>query len=109
MNGFQQSIRLEMPDNMKLTSVYPVSTKTNFACVAGEGEAINLPFPVQNADDVAKAMVAGIEKGKALVYPCKLWPPSKVLFSAFKGARALYWNIEIKNFKRYVASRKKKK
>jgi len=47
LNGFQQGIRLEMPENMKMTCIYPVSTHTNFATVAGNGVPVDLPEPVQ--------------------------------------------------------------
>ena len=53
MKGFQQAIRVETPKNLKITCVYPVSTKTNFFEVGGAGHKVEQPFPVQSADAVA--------------------------------------------------------
>lgn len=107
LNGFQQAIRLEMPENMKLTCIYPVSTKTNFATVAGDGEAVDLPSPVQDVNEVADAVVEGVEKGKESIYPCKVYPPSKAIFTVSKAARAAYWKSEGKKFKKYLALKAK--
>lgn len=108
VNGFQQAIRLEKPQNMKLTCVYPVSTLTNFASVAGAGEAVELPSPVQSAEEVADAMVKGIEKGKESIYPCKIYPPSKAVFTISKTARTSYWKSEGEKFRRYIESKNNK-
>ena len=57
MKGFQQAIRVESPKNLKITCVYPVSTRTNFFNVGTGGRKITPPFPVQEPDKVAKAVV----------------------------------------------------
>ena len=36
MHGFQQGVRLEKPDNVQLTCLYPVATNTNFFRVAND-------------------------------------------------------------------------
>lgn len=107
LNGFQQGIRLEMPENMKLTCVYPVFTKTNFAKVAGAGIEVDMPSPVQDVNEVADAVVDGIDKCKESVYPCKVCPPSKAIFTVSKAARAAYWKSEGKKFKKYLAQKAK--
>ena len=108
LNGFQQGIRLEMPESMKMTCIYPVSTHTNFATVAGNGVPVELPEPVQAVDEVADAVVKGIDEYAESVYPCKIYPASKAVFTISKGARALYWESEAKKFRRQMAERKNK-
>lgn len=107
LNGFQQAIRLEKPDNLTLTCIYPVSTKTNFAKVAGEGEEVDLPSPVQDVEEVADAAVSGIIAGKESIYPCKVYLPSKVIMSLFPFARRAYWNQENAKFLRHLERHKK--
>lgn len=106
LNGFQQGIRLEKPETMKMTCIYPVSTQTNFATVAGNGEPVALPEPVQPVDEVADAVVDGIDKCKESVYPCKIYPASKAVFTISKAARAFYWESEAKKFRAYLESKK---
>ena len=48
--GFQQAVRTEKPDNLKMTCLYPVATDTNFFVVAADGEKFEKPFPVQKPD-----------------------------------------------------------
>ena len=45
-SGIQQGIRLEKPDNVQLTCLYPVATDTNFFPTANEIQ-FRKPFPVQ--------------------------------------------------------------
>jgi len=106
LNGFQQGIRLEMPENMKLTCIYPVSTKTAFAKVAGNGVEVDMPSPVQDVNEVADAVVDGIDKQKESVYPCKVYTLTKPIFTVSKAARAAYWESENKKFRKFIANKK---
>ena len=54
LEGFQQAIRLEKPENMKFTCLYPVATDTNFFKVAANGVQFEKPFPVQSPSVAAK-------------------------------------------------------
>ncbi|MCF0151207.1 MAG: SDR family NAD(P)-dependent oxidoreductase [Firmicutes bacterium] len=102
LKGFQQAIRLEKPENMKLTCVYPVATDTNFFNVAGGGTEVEKPFPVQTPEVVAKAIVNGIEKGKKQIYPCPIYLPSKFLMTICPPVRAIYWKIEQRKLARFL-------
>lgn len=93
MHGFQQGVRLEKPDNVQLTCLYPVATNTNFFPTANEIQ-FRKPFPVQQPDVVARKMVEGIEKGKAKVSPCPLFGVSKVLMGVCPPVRTVYWALE---------------
>jgi short-subunit dehydrogenase len=102
LEGFQQAIRLEKPDNMKFTCLYPVATDTNFFKVAADGVQFEKPFPVQNPVTVAKKMVRGIEKGKKSVSPCPLFAVGKALMTVFPFVRTIYWKLELGKLKRFL-------
>ncbi|MBR3955021.1 MAG: SDR family NAD(P)-dependent oxidoreductase [Clostridia bacterium] len=103
MNGFQQGIRLEKPDNVQLTCLYPVATDTNFFKTANKF-IFKKPFPVQQPDVVAAKMVEGIENGAENVSPCMLFTISKQLMKFMPFVRSIYWGMEKKKFEEYKAS-----
>lgn len=110
LEGFQQAIRLEMPDNMKLTCLYPVATDTNFFVTAADGIEFEKPFPVQKPTVVARKMIKGIEDCKESVSPCPLFAFSKVLMTVCPPARTLYWYLETQKlwrFKKKIEGMKK--
>ena len=102
MKGFQDAVRHEGKSNIKLTCVYPVSTNTNFFNVGGNGIKMEKPFPVQEPDAVADAVIKGIEKKKTSVYPCKIFRPSKVLMTVVPPVKAAYLATERKRLERFV-------
>lgn len=102
MKGFQQAIRIESPKNMKITCVYPVSTKTNFFEVGGAGHKVEQPFPVQTAQAVAKAMIRGVERGRRQVYPCPVYLPSRFLMNVLPPVRWLYLRSQHKMLLRFL-------
>lgn len=105
VEGFQQALRLELPDNIQLTCLYPVATDTNFFKTANSRE-FEKPFPLQKADHVAKAMVRGIEKGKKSVSPSKLFGLAKLLMKFFPFIRNIYWAMEKAKLNRFIESGK---
>ncbi len=104
MNGFQQGIRMEMPENMQLTCLYPIATATNFFKVANK-KGFEKPFPVQRADIVAKKMLKGLEKGKKSVSPSALFSVGLVLFAVLPFIKTIYLKIEKAKFERFLANR----
>lgn len=98
LNGFQESVRLEKPENVQITCLYPVSTDTAFFDSPVE---IEKPFPVQTPDIVARKFVKGIERGKNKVNPSKLFTLASVLFRVLPPVRTLYWKHEKKKFLDY--------
>ena len=102
MKGFQEAIRLEAPENLKLTAVYPVSTATNFFNVGGNGIDMGRPFPVQTAEVVAERMIDGIAKAKKHIYPCKVFKPSKLLMNTVPPVKKFYWGLEKRRLKKFV-------
>ncbi len=102
MKGFQQAIRYETPKNLQITCVYPVSTKTNFFNVGGGGRKMEVPFPVQAPEDVAKAVVKGVDKLKKHIYPCPVYLPSKYLMNAVPPVRTIYLKAQQGKLNRFV-------
>ncbi len=100
MNGFQQAIRLEKPENLQITCLYPVATDTNFFKVANAVE-FEKPFPVQKPSHVAKKMIEGIEQGKERVYPSGLFGLAKVLMGVAPPVRTVYWKMETRKLERF--------
>ncbi|MBO4914194.1 MAG: SDR family NAD(P)-dependent oxidoreductase [Oscillospiraceae bacterium] len=100
LNGFQQAIRLEKPDNLQITCLYPVATDTNFFKVANPVE-FEKPFPVQKPEHVAKKMIEGIESGKARVSPSGLFGFAKVLMGVAPPVRTVYWKLETAKLERF--------
>ena len=93
MEGFQQGIRFELPENMKLTCLYPIATDTGFFAAANDVE-FERPFPVQSPKVVAKKMVAALEKGKKSVNPSFLFTLSGVLFGICPPIKSVYLGLE---------------
>jgi short-subunit dehydrogenase len=102
MKGFQEAIRPETPKNLKITCVYPVATKTNFFEVGGAGHKVDKPFPVQEADTVARAAIRGAERGKKQVYPCAVYLPSRLLMNICPPVKALYVKSQQKKLDRFL-------
>jgi short-subunit dehydrogenase len=103
MKGFQQAIRDEAPENLKITCIYPVSTRTNFFNVGTGGKGnLKPPFPVQAPEGVAKAVVAGVEKLKKHIYPCPVYRPSQLLMKALPPVKALYVQAQKSKLHRFV-------
>ena len=111
MHGFQQAIRLEMPDNMKLTCLYPVGTDTNFFSAGSDGIEIKKPWPIQKPEYIADLMVRGMAKGKKEIYPTVvhlLWP----FLNNLPFTRKIFWAMEQSkmryNFKVLAEAKKEK-
>lgn len=100
LNGFQQAIRLEKPENLQITCLYPIATDTNFFKVANAVE-FEKPFPVQKPYVVARKMVEGIEAGKERVSPSGLFGLSKVLMGVVPPVRTVYWKMETAKLERF--------
>lgn len=101
MHGFQQGLRFELPENIKLTCLYPIATDTNFFKAANDKE-FEKPFPVQKPSHVAKKMVKGLEKGAKSVNPSKLFSLSTFLFAICPPIKAIYLKLEKNKFERFL-------
>lgn len=109
MKGFQQAIRDEAPENLRISCIYPVSTKTNFFRVGTGGRRLVPPFPVQAPDKVAKAAVRGVGALKKHIYPHPVYLPSKVLMNAVPPVKTLYVQVQKGKLRRFVKRLEKEK
>lgn len=98
MNGFQEAIRFEKPDNVQLTCLYPIATDTGFFRRSNEID-YKRPFPVQSPVIVAKKMVEGIEKGTDNVNPSALFVFSKQLMKFVPPVKSAYLYLEKRKFR----------
>ena len=109
MQGFQQGIRLEMPKNVKLTTLYPIATDTGFFKKAAEGSGKVIrekPFPVQKPTHVAKCFAKGLAKQRKYVNPSKLFQFARFLMAICPPVRTIYWKMEKGKLDRYEAQLK---
>lgn len=103
LHHFSKTYRYESPENLQLTAVYPVATRTDFFDKAtGEGNT-PLPFPVQDAKTVARKIMRGIEKGKKNIYPSTLFRIIYPIGRVFPLFLHLYSLIERKKVKKWLA------
>lgn len=65
--SFAEAVRWELQDPVSLTLLNPIATRTQFFRQA-EGVAPT-PFPSQTADQVAKAVIGGVEADRANIFP----------------------------------------
>lgn len=102
MKGFQEAIRLEAPENIKITAVYPVATTTNFFNVGGGGIDVGTPNPVQSAEEVAESMIDGIAREKEHVYPFRSYKASKLFMDYAPFVKKTYWAGEQQRLRRFL-------
>ena len=98
LHGFQQAIRLEMPENLKITCLYPVATETNFFSAGSDGVPVQKPWPLQTPEYIADCMIKGMVRGKQEVYP-PVWTMAWPWMNNFAFARNLFWAREGKKMK----------
>jgi len=72
VNGGMRSIQYEVPERVKLSIIYPISTNTRFFERAGT--SIENVGPVQSTESCARAILKGILKDRKKIYPYPLWP-----------------------------------
>ncbi len=99
LRGFQQAIRHEMPDNLKLTCLYPVGTDTNFWDAASGGVKIERAWPIMKASTIAKKMVRGMASGRKQIYPL-CWEIVYPMMVICPPARDIFWTLERNKFLR---------
>lgn len=90
LHQFIETYRYEKPRNLQITAVYPVATRTDFFDKASGEKRTPLPFPQQSPQQVAKAIICGIEKGKKRVFPSLLFRIAYPVGRAFPCLMKLY-------------------
>jgi uncharacterized protein len=67
LHRFAEAARMELARPEQLMVVYPIATRTRFFQAASA--ATPLPWPSQNAEQVADRIVRGIRRDRRVVYP----------------------------------------
>jgi uncharacterized protein len=77
LDRFEEAIVYEPQDLGYLGLVYPIATKSNFFTNSTQKQATNVsvpvPFPSQTPEEVAKAIIKGIQGNKRHIYPSKFY------------------------------------
>lgn len=101
LDRFAEGYRFENDDLGRLALVYPIATKTKFFQHAGS--KIPIPWPAQRPEDVARAIIRGIEKNKQRIYPSKIFRVIYYLSRIFPFITQIYQKVEGFKFKTWVA------
>ncbi len=100
LHRFAEAYRFEMDDPRQLMLVYPIGTRTNFFGAAAQNHAAPQTWPSQAAEQVARAILRGIQHDQQMVFP----------FPAFRVVLALpplVWAekmIEARRLKKWLKS-----
>lgn len=104
LHHFMQTYRYEKKNNLQITAVYPVATRTGFFDKATGEKETPLPFPVQDAKIVARKIIRGIEKGRKEVYPSLLFRLFYPFGRAFPFMLKIYSFLERRKVKKWLNS-----
>lgn len=102
LHHFVQTYRYEQPERLQLTAIYPVATRTEFFDKATGERNTPLPFPIQDADVVARKIVKGIEKNKKTIYPSPMFRLFYPVGRAFPCLLRVYSLMEKKKVKKWL-------
>lgn len=100
LHRFAEAYRFELPDPTSLTLVYPIGTRTRFFR-GDDNRPAPYPWPTQSAEQVARAIVRGIERDQMDIYPSALFrlvlladrflPFVRRIEQAIEGRRFRHW------------------
>lgn len=101
LHRFAEAYRAEIADSRSLVLLYPIATRTAFFQSAGGAP---VAFPTQTPEEVAAALVSGLERDKTAIYPSLLFR-LLLLFDRVTPARRLTQWIEGRKFRTWLARR----
>ncbi len=104
LHRFAEGYRFELDNPSALTLVYPIGTRTKFFKAAADSCA-PMAWPTQTPEQVAKAIVRGIERDKASIHPS--WIFRALLFGErfLPFLRRIEQAIEKRRFERWLGDR----
>jgi uncharacterized protein len=75
LDRFEDAYRFENQDFGHLSLIYPIATKSNFFNRSTDFSRsdVPVPFPAHTPEEVAKAMIKGIQRNQTHVFPSKLF------------------------------------
>jgi len=69
LHRFAETYRFELKDRRSLALVYPITTRTSFFSSAAAGRRAPQPWPSQAPEQVAQAILTGIQRDQSAIYP----------------------------------------
>lgn len=86
LDRFENAYRFECQDLGHLSLIYPIATKSNFFNRSTDfvRNDVPIPFPAQMPEEVAKAMIKGIQNNENHVYPSKLFQFARFFLKLFE-------------------------
>jgi short-subunit dehydrogenase len=108
LQRFAESYRFDLPDRSTLTLLYPIGTRTGFfqAATAGrpasERHPAPLTWPLQDAAQVARITLRGIQVDRADIYPSGLFRLVLTLDRVLPFVRRIEQGIEQRRFKKWL-------
>jgi uncharacterized protein len=101
LHRFAEARRFELSDPTSLTMVYPIGTRTRFFDVSSHRPA-PLTWPTQSAEQVARAIVRGIERDQKDIYPSALFRMVLIADRFLPFVRRIEQYIENRRFRRWL-------
>jgi short-subunit dehydrogenase len=106
LHHFAEGYRFELADRSTLTLVYPIATRTHFFDTAGA--AVPVPWPSQSAETVARAIIKGIERDQASIYPARIYRVFRVFQYFLPFLRNILQSWENYRFKQWLMAREER-
>jgi NAD(P)-dependent dehydrogenase (short-subunit alcohol dehydrogenase family) len=103
LDRFAEVYRLENRERGQLVLVYPLAVRSSFYQTAGHAP---VPWLSQPAEEIAKAMLGGIEKDRETIYTSWILPPMLFLNHLLPFTRQWYQAIDARVSRRHWAAKK---
>lgn len=97
LDRFAEAYRLEPDKRGHLMLVYPVATRTNFFRTSHHKPAPT-PFPSQTPEEVARAVVKGLQQNKKAVYPSSVFRVALWLDRIMPFTRRVVQSVYLRQF-----------
>lgn len=106
LDRFEEAIVYEPQDLGYLGLVYPIATKSNFFANSTHKQvakiSVPVPFPSQTPDEVAKAIIKGIQGNKRHIYPSKFYQAMRFVQWISEKMVVPYQKYYAKEFKKWI-------
>ncbi|MBC8162909.1 MAG: SDR family NAD(P)-dependent oxidoreductase [Roseiflexaceae bacterium] len=106
LDRFAEVYRYELAPNGRIALVYPISTRTNFFRAANASTP-PIPWPSQSAEQVATAVIRGVERGQDAIYPSRLFWWAWKISGIFPPLRIAYQRTQRRALKRWAQQRER--
>jgi short-subunit dehydrogenase len=100
LDRFAEAYWLELPDPSTLALVYPIGTRTRF--FEQRGQSAPHPWPTQSPEQVASAIIRGIEQDARAIYPSFLFRLTLAVDRVLPFTRRIEQYIEGRRFRKWL-------